>query len=179
MTSPSLSDLRYAFYGGGSAAEYAFLKSAQAAGITGATLLDFNQNPGAALARATNTVQTNVGLAELDIDALSISFYVPANRDVTVQAIIPGVGSGTASDIVTCKLTNEANAMVDPYALQSTRPGTANRGHVTLVITEVIPAGTTPGVQVTRKVRGINSASALGFTNLAGGSRCILEAFVR
>lgn len=36
---PSLSDLRYAFFGGGSAAEYAFLLNAQTAGMSAADLL--------------------------------------------------------------------------------------------------------------------------------------------
>lgn len=40
MTSPSLSDLRYAYFGGGSDAEYDFLVNAKAAGITAQDFLE-------------------------------------------------------------------------------------------------------------------------------------------
>lgn len=39
MATPSLADLRYAFYGGGSAAEYAYLQTAQAAGISAQNII--------------------------------------------------------------------------------------------------------------------------------------------
>lgn len=41
MTTATLSDLRYIFFGGGSASEYAFLQAAQAAGIDALDLLNF------------------------------------------------------------------------------------------------------------------------------------------
>lgn len=44
VASPSLSDLRYNFYGGGSAAEYAFLQSAFAAGISAQNIINLGYN---------------------------------------------------------------------------------------------------------------------------------------
>lgn len=42
LTTPTLSDLRYLYYGGGSAAEYAYLQQAQAAGVTASSIVSGN-----------------------------------------------------------------------------------------------------------------------------------------
>lgn len=104
---------------------------------------------------------------------MSITFTVPATRDVHVYAKVPMVGSAAANDIVTVKLTDASNVMKDQSGVRS---GTAARNHSTVVLEEVIPAGSG---EITRKLRAINASSSNGYTNLAGGGRNVLEAIVR
>lgn len=127
---------------------------------------------GESLARATSTAQDVVTTSEADLVNMSITFTVPTNRDVWVLAKVKGVEAGTASAIVTVKLTDAAATAKDS---DNARSGTASRNPVTIILDEVIPAGSGT---VTRKLRAV-STSADGVTNVGGASRNTLEAFVR
>ncbi len=127
---------------------------------------------GYALARATNAVGDGAVGTEVDIATTTIAFTVPADRDVWVRAVVPTCGAATAAGILTVKLTDESNVQ---KAANSARSGTASRNHPTLVLDEVIAAGSGA---VTRKLRAACTTSD-GYVNLSGGSLITIDAIVR
>lgn len=70
MTTPSLGDLRYLYYGGGSAAEYQFLQDAYNAGISAQDVLA-------------------VGQKELGYAESAVEFTVPVHA--SVYTLVPGM----------------------------------------------------------------------------------------
>lgn len=85
---PSLSDLRYLFYGGGSAAEYDFMLQAQAAGLTAGSLL-LSKRIGYAEDVADRTAGT-VPNAQLIVPAQSVPWKITFGGQMFNPTLLAG-----------------------------------------------------------------------------------------
>lgn len=107
---------------------------------------------GEILARASSSAQDVLSTTPIDLTNMTITFTVPPDRDVSVQARVPGLVSPTASATITVTLTDENNVVKDTNWARS---GTASRNGVTVPLEEIIPAGSGT---VTRKLRAVSTA---------------------
>lgn len=168
MATQSLSDLRRLFFGGGSAAEYAFLSQANAAGVNAAALLQPE------LAYAEINAPYNPGSGVLaDVTGLTISPVVPANGILYLEVFGFHYDTGAAGTASTF-ITSGDNATL--YGLATFTPQSiANQQNLCIIKRKL--TGLVAGSTMTFKVRGTAAVGNYVFNPSAGnGGRGFIRA---
>jgi hypothetical protein len=131
---PTLSDLRYTYFGGGAASEYAFLLAAQAAGVTAEDLIKLGYSGSGS---PEGVVTAPVGSLYIDTDNGSVYSKTAGTGNIGWAALAGGGGGGLAS------VTSTDSGSIDFSGL----------GTVGSPLTAVIPpAGVTDAMLVNDKV---------------------------